>query len=231
MRVLLADVDVESAAAVALAMHAAETFDECGPPAEGAGLQRGSGGPASDSDAYRRLVTALAKFWVTKRAVGVVAECLEAVGGNAFTESPRWRLARWYRQVPLNSLWEGAGNVVALDVQRTLAKEPAATAAAVARAATHADAHPRLAAHVARVAALLRSPAAGDATHARYVTEQLALMAQGAALARLAAVATDSGTPDGRAAATFDAWAATRLAPVSIGSGPAPPLLYGSVAP
>lgn len=227
MRALLADVDVESAAAVALALHAAEAFDECGPPVEGAGL-RGGGGSATPADAYRRLVTGVAKFWVTKRAVGVVAECLEAVGGNAYTESPRWRLARWYRQAPLNSLWEGAGNVVALDVQRTLAKEPAAADEAVARAAAHAGMHPRLAAHVGRVASLLRSPAVRDGAHARYLTEQLALMVQGAALARLAAV--PGGGDGGAAVATFNAWAATRLAPVGEVTAP-PPLLYGSVAP
>lgn len=123
MRVLLHDLNVESVAAVALALHVAESFDEATPPVGGSGLLGGDGsekGSITPADGYRRLATAVAKFWVTKRALPVVGECLEAVGGNAYTESERWRFGRWLRQAPLNSLWEGAGNVVCLDVQVSL---------------------------------------------------------------------------------------------------------------
>ena len=103
MEALLCDLNAESAAAVALSMHAAEVFDECGPPpsspsaastssASATAAAHATSSSAGAADAYRRLVTAVSKFYVCKQAVGVVAECMELLGGNGYTESARWRM-------------------------------------------------------------------------------------------------------------------------------------------
>jgi putative acyl-CoA dehydrogenase len=108
MKSVLAELCVESEAATALALRLARSFDE-----------------ASRDEAqllYGRIVTAIGKYWVTKRAVAAVAEALESLGGNGYVEeSP---LARLYRDVPLNSIWEGSGNVQCLDVLRAMQKQP-----------------------------------------------------------------------------------------------------------
>lgn len=77
-----------------------------------------------EAAAFRRLATAVGKLSVCKRAPGVVTESMECLGGNGYTED--WPLARMYRQAPLNAIWEGSTNVQALDILRTLGKEPAA---------------------------------------------------------------------------------------------------------
>jgi len=108
MKNVLADLCLESEAAVALALRLARSFDEA----------------ASDDTQrhFSRVATAIGKYWVTKRAIAVVAEALECLGGNGYIEEAP--LARMYRDVPLNSIWEGSGNVQCLDVLRALQKEP-----------------------------------------------------------------------------------------------------------
>jgi putative acyl-CoA dehydrogenase len=109
MRNVLADLCLESEAATSLAMRVAHAFDRS---AEDLQAQK-----------FTRIATAIAKYWVTKRAPAVVAEALECLGGNGYVEeSP---LARLYRDAPLNSLWEGAGNIQCLDVLRAMQKDPA----------------------------------------------------------------------------------------------------------
>jgi putative acyl-CoA dehydrogenase len=104
MRNVLADLCLESEAATQLAVRLARAFD-----------------PGTEPQ-FQRLATAVAKGWVCKRATPVVAEALECLGGNGFVEeSPMPRLLR---DSPLNSIWEGSGNIMALDVLRALAKEP-----------------------------------------------------------------------------------------------------------
>jgi putative acyl-CoA dehydrogenase len=110
---VLADLAVESEAATWLAMRVAGAFD------------RAAGDPAEA--ALRRLVTAVAKYWVCKRAPAVAAEALECLGGNGYVEESG--LPRLYREAPLNSIWEGAGNINSLDVLRVLARQPEALAA------------------------------------------------------------------------------------------------------
>jgi putative acyl-CoA dehydrogenase len=110
MQNVLADLALESEASTALALRLARSFDE----SSGSEEQR----------SFCRIATAIGKFWVTKRAPLAVAEALECVGGNGYVEeSP---LPRLYRDAPLNSLWEGAGNVQCLDVLRAMKKEPGA---------------------------------------------------------------------------------------------------------
>jgi putative acyl-CoA dehydrogenase len=70
----------------------------------------------------RRLVTAVQKFWICKKAPGFAYECMESVGGNGYVHE--WDFPRIFQQSPLNSIWEGSGNTIVLDILRTLAKEP-----------------------------------------------------------------------------------------------------------
>src|SRR5215469_1694841 len=108
MRNVLADLCLESEAATTLAMRLARAFDR--------------GAEDECEQKFARIATAIAKYWITKRAPAVVAEALECLGGNGYVEeSP---LPRLYRDAPLNSLWEGAGNVQCLDVLRAMHKDP-----------------------------------------------------------------------------------------------------------
>jgi putative acyl-CoA dehydrogenase len=103
MRNVLTDLILESDAAAMLAMRLARAFDE-------------------GDRAFARLGVAVAKFWVSKRTAPLVAEALECLGGNGFVEHSM--MPRLYREAPLNSIWEGSGNVIALDVRRAIRKEP-----------------------------------------------------------------------------------------------------------
>jgi putative acyl-CoA dehydrogenase len=108
MRNVLADLCLESEAATTLAIRLAHAFDRSGEDAR--------------EQKFARIATAIAKYWITKRTPAVVAEALECLGGNGYVEeSP---LPRLYRDAPLNSLWEGAGNVQCLDVLRAMQKDP-----------------------------------------------------------------------------------------------------------
>jgi putative acyl-CoA dehydrogenase len=104
---VLADLAIESEATTILMMRLAGAFDRSDHPAEAS---------------FRRIAVAIAKFWTCKRAVAVVAEALECHGGNGYVEESI--LPRLYREAPLNSIWEGSGNVNALDVLRAMQREP-----------------------------------------------------------------------------------------------------------
>jgi putative acyl-CoA dehydrogenase len=108
MRNVLADLALESEAATALTMRIARAVDAS---------------PRSDREAaLARIVTAIGKYWVCKRCAPFVNEAQECLGGNGYVEESI--VARLYRQAPLNSIWEGSGNIQCLDVLRALAKEP-----------------------------------------------------------------------------------------------------------
>lgn len=102
MTAVLADLAVESEAATALGFRLAQAFDE--------------------GDVLARLLTPVAKYWVCKRAPGLVYEAMEAHGGAGYVEAGP--MPRLFRQSPLNAIWEGSGNVIALDVLRGIAREP-----------------------------------------------------------------------------------------------------------
>jgi len=104
MQNVLADLCVESEAATLTALRLAEAYDD---PAQGP---------------FRRIATAIAKYWVCKRGPGHAAEALECLGGNGYVEESG--LPRIYREQPLGSIWEGSGNVIALDVLRAMRREP-----------------------------------------------------------------------------------------------------------
>jgi len=107
MQNVIADLQVETEAATALAIRLAAAVDASADPHEAA---------------LRRIALPLAKFWVCKRTPGFVAEALECLGGNGYVEDSGLPLR--YREAPLNSVWEGSGNVNALDVLRALGREP-----------------------------------------------------------------------------------------------------------
>ncbi|MFF4243188.1 acyl-CoA dehydrogenase family protein [Streptomyces sp. NPDC001822] len=109
MRNVLADLGLESEAATTLALRLAGATDRA---------QRGD----SQERAFLRLATAIGKYWVCKRQPAAVAEALECLGGNGYDEASG--MPRLYREAPLNGIWEGSGNVNALDMLRALAREP-----------------------------------------------------------------------------------------------------------
>ncbi|KOG55200.1 acyl-CoA dehydrogenase, partial [Streptomyces varsoviensis] len=171
MRSVLADLAVESEAATVLGLRLA------------AALDRAEAGDAAES-ALRRLALAAGKYWVCKRGSAHAAEALECLGGNGYVEESG--MPRLYREAPLLSIWEGSGNVAALDVLRALAKEPAALDAFFAEVDAAAGADARLDAAVARVRKLLgelSDPARAQAL-ARRLAEQLTLVLQGSLLVR-----------------------------------------------
>ncbi len=114
MRTVLADLAIESEAATTMAIRVAGAVD------------RAARGDTAERE-FGRLATALTKYWVCKRQPAMIAEALECLGGNGYTEDSG--MPRLYREAPLNGIWEGSGNVNALDVLRALAKEPQSLAA------------------------------------------------------------------------------------------------------
>ena len=110
MQLVLADLALESEAALLLAMQLAQAFED----------SSASDKPAAR--AWQRIMTPAAKFWVCKRAIACSAEAMEVLGGNGYIESSA--LARLYREAPVNSIWEGSGNVMCLDVLKALHRAP-----------------------------------------------------------------------------------------------------------
>jgi putative acyl-CoA dehydrogenase len=182
---VLADLAVESEAGTLLAMRVAGAFD------------RAAGDPAEA--AVARLATAAAKYWVCKRAPAVAAEALECLGGNGYVEESG--MPRLYREAPLNSIWEGAGNINSLDVLRVLARQPESLAALLDEVAPARAAEPRLDRAAAAVERdLTAADPAGLQGGARRLVERLAVLLQGALLVR-------HGHP-----AVADAFCASRVA-------------------
>ena len=119
MRNVVADLAVESEAATTLALRLAGAADRA--------LGGANGGGDEGEQAFRRIATAIGKYWVTKRGAAFTAEAMECFGGNGYVEDSG--MPRLYKEAPLNSIWEGSGNVNALDVLRAVAREPMAVEA------------------------------------------------------------------------------------------------------
>ncbi|MER7948133.1 acyl-CoA dehydrogenase family protein [Streptomyces sp. NPDC096079] len=167
MRNVLADLALESEAATVLAMRLASAYD-AGTPRESALL---------------RIAVPAAKYWVTKRCVPVVAEALECLGGNGYVEESG--MPRLLRESPLNSVWEGSGNVQALDVVRALRTEPAALDALLREVGEARGADHRLDRAIRDLLGEL-ADLEGVEARARRLTERLARVLQGALLVRWA---------------------------------------------
>ena len=183
MRNVLADLALESEAATALSMRLARAFDHSGDAHE---------------QAMARLLTPVAKFWICKRGSLFAQEAMECLGGNGYVEEGgEGIMARIYREMPLNSIWEGAGNIMALDLLRALRKGDAAAALAHELAPAK-GAHPAL----DRLAAALptRVEEMASEVEARRLAQDVALAVQAALLYQTAP------------AAVFDAFCDSRLA-------------------
>ena len=174
---VLADLALETEAALLLAFRVAAAFD------------------ASAADAgereLQRVLTPIAKYWLCKRITPLAVEAMECLGGNGYVEEAP--LARLYREAPLNGIWEGSANVICLDALRALARSPDALKVLIDEIALAPDARTaRLAATAAR---LLADPA-GAERNARAIVEMLALAVQASLMKRYA---------DERAAEAFTA--------------------------
>lgn len=164
MRNVLADLALESESATLLALRLAHAIDE------------------GDSD-FARLGVALGKFWVCKRTSPMVAEALECLGGLGYIEENG--LARLYREAPLNSIWEGSGNVNALDVLRAMTREPASVAALAKEASSARGVDGRLDRAIDAIEQIgARASREQAAIEARRTVEILAMTLQAALLAR-----------------------------------------------
>ena len=167
MQGVLADLAVEYEAAAVLVMRVARAFDA----ADGA------------ERALARLSVAAAKYWLTKRCPNFVYECMECLGGAGYIEENP--LPRLFRESPLNAIWEGSGNVIALDILRTLAREPDALEALEAELSLAGG---ELSREVVRAIEELRG-GFPDEYQARRIAERLALLLQASLLVRHAPAA------------------------------------------
>jgi putative acyl-CoA dehydrogenase len=185
MRNVLADMALESEAATVLMMRLAEAFEHAG----SGPLQR----------AYQRIVTPAAKLWLAKRSIELAAEAMEVFGGNGYmAESPVGRL---YREAPVISIWEGSGNVMALDMLRALAREPEAAQALLADLAPFCAGDARLRTVLAELTVGLQQPDETMELLARRHAQQLVLLVQ----ARLLREYAPSEVADAFIASRFDA--------------------------
>lgn len=183
MQNVLADLTIESEAATLLAMRLARACDR----AEG----------DIHEALIRRLGTAIGKYWVAKRGPIHAAEALECLGGNGYVEESI--MPRLYREAPLNSIWEGSGNVNCLDVLRAVTKEPASAQAFLDEVKRAQGTDTRLDDAIAKLTREL-ADFSNIELRARYLVEQMALVWQGALLVQY-------GQP-----AVAEAFCASRLA-------------------
>jgi putative acyl-CoA dehydrogenase len=189
MRSVLADLAIESEAATALAIRLAGAFDAQADPQQ---------------SLLRRILTPAAKYWICRRGPTVAAEAMEVLGGNGYVEDGG--LARLYRQMPLNSIWEGSGNIMCLDVLRAIAKQPGCLDALAAEVAPAMGHDKRLDAFAGKLDNELRRPENVEA-RARPLAQAVATLVQATLLVRFA--------PDFVA----EAFCATRLAPMHFAGG------------
>jgi len=185
MEQVLADLVLDVEAATALSFRLARAFDRADDPRAGA---------------WRRLMTPVTKYWVCKIAPALVAEAMECLGGSGYVEEAP--LARLYREVPVNSIWEGSGNVMVLDVMRVLQREPDAVEQVMEDLGVAAADDARLKHAHERIQSLLYEPKLLD-QRGRALVEALALLAAGTIL--------KAGAP----AAVADAFIASRFGGVS----------------
>jgi putative acyl-CoA dehydrogenase len=184
MRSVLVDMALESEAACALSLRLARAFDSDLP----------------GEIALRRVLTSAAKFWVCKRGCELALEAMEVLGGNGYTEE--LPLARIAREMPVNSIWEGSGNIMCLDVQRAFGKSQATRDAVLDELSLARGRHRHFDAALERFAASFDADAMSE-THARRFAQSLVTLMQAGLLI------AGAGNPAARAAA--EGFCATRL--------------------
>ncbi|WP_137923550.1 acyl-CoA dehydrogenase family protein [Cupriavidus sp. 2SB] len=164
MRNVLADLALESEAATQMMMALANAFEH------------------ADDDplaaAWKRVMTPAAKFWICKRALEATGEAMEVWGGNGYVEEGP--MARLYREAPVNSIWEGSGNIMCLDVLRALQRTPNDGALILQDLARLSNGHAAVRAELASLQAMLRAPADTLEASARRFAQGLVLTAQAA---------------------------------------------------
>jgi putative acyl-CoA dehydrogenase len=198
MRNVLADLAIESEAATIGALRLARAYDESitnVPPASSASPP-GAAGSAEGATQFKRIANAVLKYWLCKRAVPHAGEALECFGGNGYVEESG--MPRLYRESPLNSIWEGSGNVQCLDVLRAMVRGPEALEAFFGEVGEAAGVEPRVDAAAEELRGELGDLEAIE-SRARRVVERMALVLQGSLLVRF-------GDP-----AVADAFCASRL--------------------
>jgi len=163
---VLADLALESEAATVLTMRLARAYDEDDQPAL----------------IWRRVMTPAAKFWICKRAPVVAAEAMEVLGGSGYVEE--CVMPRLYREGPVNSIWEGAGNIMCLDVLRALERMPGAAELLLREIARSTEADTQLRAAAGRLERKLAGQAWKDESQARAIVRDLVLAMQAALLLR-----------------------------------------------
>lgn len=196
MRAVLADLVIESEAATAIALRVGGSLDRAKTDEQEA--------------AFMRLATPVAKYWVCKRQPGFVYEALECLGGVGYVEEGP--MPRLFRQSPLNAIWEGSGNVIALDILRAISREPDSLSAVEAEFDSASGINALYDRHCADLGRFREAGALHEGS-ARAFAQSMALALQGAALARSA--------PD----FVFDAFCRQRLDPARRG------FVYGDVDP
>jgi putative acyl-CoA dehydrogenase len=184
MQSVLADLAIESEAATVLAMRLARAFDS----------------DVDDQIALRRALTSAAKFWVCKRGCELAAEAMEVLGGNGYTEE--MPLARIAREMPVNSIWEGSGNIMCLDVLRAFGKSAATRDVVLHELSAVRGRHRHFDAAFERFAAAVDGLTSTEA-HARRFAQMFVTLMQGSLLL--------SGATSVGASAVADAYCATRL--------------------
>jgi putative acyl-CoA dehydrogenase len=181
MTSVLADLALEAEAAMVLALRLARAYDRQDDPVE---------------TAFRRLVTPAAKYWICKRGPMIAGEAMEVLGGNGYVEESL--MPRLYREAPVNSIWEGSGNIMCLDVLRALGRDSSAGEALRAELAAARGGDARLDRFVTALDSDLAA-SAGDEGAARRLVERMVLALQAALLV------------SGASAQTADAFCASRL--------------------
>ncbi|CAF0931802.1 unnamed protein product [Adineta ricciae] len=171
MKQVLSDLLLESEAATTLVMYVASLFDSIS--------------HTSEMKSFARIATAIAKFWVCKRTPEATVEALECLGGAGFVEESN--MPRVYREAPLNSIWEGSGNVMCLDILRAMKKSPESLQAYMSFMKDTKGANKHLDATLAHIQkSLLTNDLSNEILerHARTLTSQLALCLQASLLIR-----------------------------------------------
>jgi putative acyl-CoA dehydrogenase len=161
---VLADLALDVEAATALSFRLSRSFDRASDP---------------KAAAWRRLMTPVTKYWVCKIGPAVAYEAMECMGGNGYVEEGP--MARLYRELPLNAIWEGSGNVMALDMLRVLQREPETLEIVIEELSSAVGGDRHLVAQLERVQAILQDPRRLD-QRARALTESLATLAAGTIL-------------------------------------------------
>ncbi|AHG65747.1 acyl-CoA dehydrogenase family protein [Advenella mimigardefordensis] len=167
MQSVLCDLALESEAAMWLGLALAHAVAQQNDPVQ---------------KAFLRFVAPAAKFWVCKRSIAAIAECMEVWGGNGYVEDAP--LARLLREAPVNSIWEGSGNIMCLDVLRAFARDAEGAVLVLDHLADDCGADPVLAQAMAQLKQWLSEPASIQQARAREITQRLVLLVQATLLYR-----------------------------------------------